>query len=602
MQRYSLIILFICLIKVGEIQAQCGKHSVGENMNYSPAQMNEYPEGSTVTFSCLTGYVPVNSGASRSITCRGNQWTTLDLQCKKKSCGSPGEVTNGGYLTPDGIEFGAIITVQCNEGYMSVGPKTRRCLAEGWDGRAAVCEQTKCLPPSKIENGVYDREDESYGYNEVVTYSCNRGYTLIGESSITCSSDGTFQPPPPQCLLIACEEPDIKNAVKVGGKSSSYGYKDIVQYKCNEGYIMVGDGHLVCDVKGWNPSSPQCIDIFSAQCSKPPVGENMIYESAQMNEYPDGSTVTFSCLTGYVPVDLGASRSITCRGNQWTTLDLQCKKKCCGNPGDVSNGRYLTPDGIEFGAIITLQCNEGYMSVGPKTRRCLAEGWDGRPAVCEQTKCLPPSKIENGVYDRDDESYGYGEVVTYSCSKGYTLIGESSITCSSDGTFQPPPPQCLLIACEEPDIKNAVRVGGKSSSYGYKDIVQYKCNEGYIMVGDGHLVCDVKGWNPSPPQCINIFSAQCSKPPVGENMIYESAQMNEYPDGSTVTFSCLTGYVPVNSGASRSITCRGNQWTTLDLQCKKKSCENPGDVSNGRYLTPDGIEFGAIITVECNEG
>ncbi|KAM9445654.1 C4b-binding protein alpha chain-like isoform 2-T2 [Clarias gariepinus] len=254
----SLFILLLCVIKVAEIRAQCGKHSVGENMNYNPAQMNEYPDGSTVTFSCLTGYVPVDSGASRSITCRGNQWTTLDLKCKKRSCGNPGEVTNGRYLTPDGIEFGAIITVECNEGHMSVGIKTRRCLVDGWDGRAAVCEQTKCLPPSKIENGAYDEEDKSYGYNEVVTYSCSEGYTLIGESSITCSSNGTFQPPPPQCLWITCEKPDVKNAIRVGGKGSSYGYKDFVEYKCIEGYDIKGDGYLVCDVNGWNPPPPQC--------------------------------------------------------------------------------------------------------------------------------------------------------------------------------------------------------------------------------------------------------------------------------------------------------------------------------------------------------
>ncbi|KAF5889667.1 complement component receptor 1-like protein, partial [Clarias magur] len=192
---YSLIIPLTCLIMAGKIHAQCEKPLVGEES----ALMWNFPEESTVAFTCSTGYRPVDSGASNSITCKEKQWTTLDLQCKKKSCGNPGEVSNGKYSIPDGIEFGATITVQCNEGYAVFGPKTRTCQENGWDGKPAVYELLKCLPPPAIQNGVFEPEDESYGYNDAVSYSCSRGYTLIGESTIVCSANGTFQHPP-QCL------------------------------------------------------------------------------------------------------------------------------------------------------------------------------------------------------------------------------------------------------------------------------------------------------------------------------------------------------------------------------------------------------------------
>ncbi|KAF5889668.1 sushi, von Willebrand factor type A, EGF and pentraxin domain-containing protein 1-like isoform X1, partial [Clarias magur] len=789
---YTLLILLTVLMKVAEVRGQCGRPSVGENIVMISDFSNQtFPNGSTITFKCSTGYVPVNSLASRTIICVGTEWTKLDLNCTKKSCGPLPDIPNGKYTYPDGNLFGATAVAECNEGYLLVGEKTRNCRESGWDGRDPVCEVVKCEPPPTIQNGTYDPIEEFYNYNQAVTYSCSKDYTLVGESTIACLANGSF-PSPPQCLLVQCETPNITNAVRVEGKSPPYGYRDFVRYECNKGYIMKGEGYLVCDVNGWNPSPPECIkascgplpdipngkytypdgnllgatavaecnegyllvgektrncresgwdgrdpvcevvkceppptiqngtydpieefynynqavtyscskdytlvgestiaclangsfpsppqcllvqcetpnitnavrvegksppygyrdfvrykcntgytmkgegylvcdlngwnppppecnkkscgslpDILNgkytypdgnlfgatavaecnegyslvgdknrnchesgwdgghpeckatdssttfhpsygitiiaflvsivllAQCGKHSVGENMISEPAPRNEYPEGFKVTFSCSTGYVAVSSGASRSITCERSQWTTLALQCKKKTCGSPGEVSNGKYLAPDGIEFGAIITVQCNEGYMAVGPQRRSCLANGWDGRAAVCEQTKCLPPPKIQYGVYEPEDETYGYNEAVTYSCSGGKTLIGESTITCSSDGTFQPPPPQCLLITCDKPDIKNAGRVRGKSSFYGYKDFVQYECNEGYTMEGEDYLVCDVNGWNPPPPKCI------------------------------------------------------------------EKSCGSLVELPNGKYLTPGGILFGAIAFAQCNEG
>lgn len=58
----------------------------------------------------------------------------------------------------------------------------------------------KCSPPLAIQNGMFDPMDESYEYNQAVTYSCTGSYTLIGESVVTCSDNGTFHPSPPKCL------------------------------------------------------------------------------------------------------------------------------------------------------------------------------------------------------------------------------------------------------------------------------------------------------------------------------------------------------------------------------------------------------------------
>ncbi|XP_046725184.1 zona pellucida sperm-binding protein 3 receptor-like isoform X2 [Silurus meridionalis] len=532
---YRLFIFLACLMKAAEIQAQCAKPSVGGNrVIVDDLGLTTYPNGSTLIFKCSIGYKTVNLTASKTITCVGPEWTNLDLTCTKKSCGSLPDLSNGKYTFPDGNLFGATAIAVCNEGYMMVGVNTRNCHDSGWDGRDPVCEVVKCLPPPTMQNGTFQPVKDFYNYNEVVTYTCTDGYTLDGNSEISCSNNGTFQPPPPRCVFVRCETPDIKNAVRIEGKSPPYGYGNFVKYKCNEGYTMIGADNLVCEINGWNPPPPTCIQ----QCTKPIVGGNreMVNDSG-LQTYPNGSTITFKCSTGYQPVDPLASRTMTCIGPEWTNLDLTCTKKSCGSLPDLANGKYTFPDGILFGATAIAECNKGYSLVGVKTRNCLDAGWDGRDPVCEAVKCLPPQTVQNGTFEPVKDFYNYNEVVTYTCSNDYTLDGVDSLTCSDNGTFQPPPPRCTIVRCETPNIKNAVRIEGKAPPYGYGNFVRYKCDDGYTMTGDDYLVCEIHGWSPPPPSCTRSQVAPTTPPPSNSTQVAPTTPPPS--DGTSVKSSII---------------------------------------------------------------
>ena len=56
--------------------------------------------------------------------------------------------------------------------------------------------------------------------------------------------------------------------------------------------------------------------------------------------------------------------------------------------------------------------------------------------------CAPPTKVDNGSFSPDKESYNYGEVVEYSCQTGFKVSEPKSISCSDDGTFKPATPTC----------------------------------------------------------------------------------------------------------------------------------------------------------------
>ncbi|MCJ8741895.1 hypothetical protein PDJAM_G00076010 [Pangasius djambal] len=209
-----------------------------------------------------------------------------------------------------------------------------------------------------------------------------------------------------------------------------------------------------------------------AQCERPVVGENRVLVDESAN-FPDGVTVSFRCSTGYVRAS--GSRSITCTGTQWSELELQCKKRSCGNPGDITNGKYQYPQGVEFGATITAvcnkgiegksppykynnilryQCNKGYKIEGSDFLTCKEDGWDPHPPQCTVITCLTPPAIVNGLFDPLKELYEYRQTVTYSCNEGFRLSGASTIACSDDGTFQTSP-QCVEITCDLPFILNA---------------------------------------------------------------------------------------------------------------------------------------------------
>lgn len=55
-----------------------------------------------------------------------------------------------------------------------------------------------------------------------------------------------------------------------------------------------------------------------------------------------------------------------------------------------------------------------------------------------------------------------------------------------------------VISCDAPQVENAVRIGGKSPPYGYKNFIQFQCNKGYEMQGMDTVTCEVNGWSPLP--------------------------------------------------------------------------------------------------------
>ncbi len=51
-----------------------------------------------------------------------------------------------------------------------------------------------------LTNGVISYSDPTLGENTVATYTCNTGYTLNGDSTRTCGSDGVWSGQAQTCI------------------------------------------------------------------------------------------------------------------------------------------------------------------------------------------------------------------------------------------------------------------------------------------------------------------------------------------------------------------------------------------------------------------
>ncbi|XP_035660889.1 sushi, von Willebrand factor type A, EGF and pentraxin domain-containing protein 1-like [Branchiostoma floridae] len=128
-------------------------------------------------------------------------------------------------------------------------------------GSAAV----RCPMLSAPENGA--KTGSNY-YSNVVDFTCESGYELDGDASTTCQVDGTWTHPVPTCTALQCPEvtgPD--NGAVTPTDTRSYG--DVVRFTCDAGYELDGEESITCQADGtWDDDAPTCRDIDG--CSPSP--------------------------------------------------------------------------------------------------------------------------------------------------------------------------------------------------------------------------------------------------------------------------------------------------------------------------------------------
>ncbi|XP_036138275.1 uncharacterized protein LOC105839437 isoform X2 [Monomorium pharaonis] len=174
---------------------------------------NIYEVGATVEYSCNVGSLLI--GPSVRTCLDTGFYNEFPPVCKSIECGYPASIRNGGYtLINNTVSFLSQVLYSCDEGYEMTGRALLMCdVDERWNGPPPRCEPIRCAPPAAIAHGYIEIEkidkDESVSLknnfnrsllvNSVVTYTCEKGYRLVGSRQITCLSTGFYDRVAPTC-------------------------------------------------------------------------------------------------------------------------------------------------------------------------------------------------------------------------------------------------------------------------------------------------------------------------------------------------------------------------------------------------------------------
>ncbi|XP_032734041.1 C4b-binding protein alpha chain-like [Lontra canadensis] len=478
-----------------------------------------FKSGTVLRYTCRPGYGRVNY-VSPTITCRYNKWDYNEF-CVKKRCRHPGELENGKVIAETELVFGSQLKFLCSEGYILIGKTTSYCEIQdkgvGWSDPLPQCIVAKCKPPPDISNGKHNGVDEDfYTYGSSVTYRCDPNFSMIGKASISCTVEnktvGVWSPSPPTCKKIVCVKPTVKNGIVISGFRTTYTYKNSMVFDCERGFILNGSSLIHCGENGdWDPPPPICVlnsctDLPDIQNASWERYNNHVPTKEQM--YNIGTVLRYTCSAGYKPASDGPT-TVTCQRNLTWTPHIGCKEVCCPIP-ELENGEIISQRTSSVNScayfyrdVVYYKCYKKHLEAS-----CQEDGtWYPKTPTCDDHCDFPP-EVAHGYYEkmRGLQALIKTEVI-YRCDKGYTLVGEAKLSCSSSH-WTPAAPQCKAL-CPKPEIAHA-KLSVNKYQYLQSSNVIIQCDSGYELVGPQSVTCsESRTWYPELPKCEWVIPEDC---------------------------------------------------------------------------------------------
>ncbi|KAF7223841.1 beta-2-glycoprotein 1 [Nothobranchius furzeri] len=212
-----------------------------------------------------------------------------------------------------------------------------------------------------------------------VALSCKQGYTpVLGPRKIVCTVSGQWTKTKFQCIPKLCPYPDPVTNGEMYYEDTTY--QSMINYTCNEGYILTGSSFSVCQANGtWSSSAPLCTPVT---CGLAPI--------------PQFGLVIYS--------------------------------------------RRVRGGTVDYGMVATYSCLPPYAVFGKATAECTASGYWTETPECEMVMCPPPENIERGYVSNNNKlEYDFKEKVRYGCRGDYVLEGSLEVVCQRDGKWSEKP-------------------------------------------------------------------------------------------------------------------------------------------------------------------
>ncbi|XP_071082648.1 clotting factor C-like isoform X1 [Haliotis cracherodii] len=277
-----------------------------------------------------------------------------------------------------------------------------------------------------------------------------------------------------------------------------------------------------------------------------------------------------------------------------------CTSEGCGTCPPNKYGRRCTKDCSSL-------CFNGGTCID---RRCQCpDGFTGDR--CQRgTECRIVTKPAHGDVEVS------GMTATYTCSHGYSLVGQHILQCRPNGTWSSESPYCEAI-CKNPNASDHMyfvrdRLDQDEAPFTALAKVKVKCDDGYRVVGARSIYCKLDGMWSSVPKCEKRKT--CTPPSIVANGIhqtFEEVRDDRYYEGTEVIYECNQGYV---LDGQYSLVCEEDgEWNHGTPRCKeveqepKVTCPTltvlvHGSLTQGPESPTNKNVPGIRVVYECDVG
>ncbi|CAB1458194.1 unnamed protein product [Pleuronectes platessa] len=220
-------------------------------------------------------------------------------------------------------------------------------------------------------------------------------------------------------------------------------------------------------------------------------------------------------------------------------------KKVCGPPPVTDGVDETTLKRVyEAGEEVALTCEQGYSPSTPTTQRitCLASGeWTQSDLACSLKMCPIPRPLQPLARGRTEAPFK--SVLNYTCDDGYVMQGANESRCLHDGSWSNPPPLCKAVNCPLPTPPRDGRIVHDQPVTGtstmYGQGWTYECNPPKAPSHERGS-CRADGRATEPPVCREV---SCSIPAGIPNGFITFAVMRQHGYKEKVKYGCNEHYV-----------------------------------------------------------
>ncbi|XP_069006406.1 P-selectin [Embiotoca jacksoni] len=614
---------YTCMCHPGFLGAHC-KEAIkckplpdleqGSHHCFHPYGSNRF--NSSCVFLCELGFRLV--GTPQMLCQASGLWSHPVPQCQVEQCPvlnltdfSGGSMNCSHPITP--YSYNSTCEFRCDEGYELTGQDQIQCDHTGqWTASVPTCTVRKCSPISVPFTGSMTCVDtiEVFSFGSQCNFTCQEGYFLTGDNTLTCLASGEWSKSTPKCTVVQCSslKTALHSIMQCQHPIREHSYGSICITQCEEGFDLIGTNQTKCSSRGnWSHTLPLCQAKRCNPFIPPPHGS--LSCSDPNGFFSFGSRCTKSCDEGFL---LNGTSSTECTSRGVWSVDLpSCFAKECPTLNSTPHGSLTCSDPhgeFSFGSRCTTTCEEGFVLNGMADTECTSlSTWSTDIPHCLAKKCPTLISPPHGAILCSDPhgEFSFGSQCMTTCEEGFLLNGTADTECTSQGTWSTNLPHCLAKRCPplKPLLHAILLCSDPHGEFSFGSRCTTTCEEGFVLNGMADTECtSLSTWSTDIPHCLAKKCPTLISPPHGA--ILCSDPHGAFSFGSSCLTTCEEGFV-VNGTAHTECTSL-SIWNTDVPQCLARQCpllaEAPqhGRINCRHTHTP--FTYGSHCDFECSEG